>query len=314
MPPDAEHQFGKGSLVFQEELGSGRIIEADTKTTKVNFFGKSAPEDVTIDDWCVEQVSTADLKPGGRRNYSRMLPLNVLPPEEAIPEDRFAEYDQRRKTVWRQIVWIEKGLYTCRTLAEFPFEIFSIRNDIGFFQTAFRYIEEGVLIRMMRLFDTGEGEQQYRGLRRFRNFVVQSADPRCRPEICWQLRQNPIDTKLERRARDYRNQAVAHLDDEVAANQQLRARLHVDWTELQELHDQCVDFFKILCMGFGLLHETHNYSSGNSELEDLLDLVAENSRLFKHARKDSPYWRRQKKKLSDEQLATVESYLERLAT
>ena len=237
-----------------------------------------------------------------------------------IKGDWIQEYEAALEILWHQSVRMDSDMYILEKIAKFPFGLFAPPNPIFWTLIADALYSNIIMIAWRILGDTGSDVLT---LRKLKNKMLKNArSETSRRFILDRLKGANFDVRVKRSIKlikQVRNDWLAHFKEDVVRS--AHAKQHgmpiISANHLVSLRDATNDLITALSLDSGRAHTFLEYSDDvirpdgmdpRSDIEMLLDLIAQNSSLFRMPEDQIEFWPCYRQGLSAENLAVLNSY------
>jgi hypothetical protein len=243
--------------------------------------------------------------------------IHSLDPKGALIDGAYAEYERGIDFFYlQQLVPLNLNIYYVEQLIQFPFGLFTtLPDDTTFFRVVVRnLIDAGLLIITRTATDARKGYT----LLRFRNRVREFVKPEYRELFDERMRHARFDTETKAmftKAKLLRDKRIAHLSE--AYYSDAKTIDPVNLSDLKKLRDALNSLLDALSLNVDRRMLPLQYSSHvihpvgadhTSDIERILDCVANNSALLNMAEEQPEYWSHYNQRLSAKQLELLNTY------
>lgn len=238
--------------------------------------------------------------------------------DEVLAPCHVESYRALHKDIWDRVTRLRTTLIILKHMAAFPFEYMIAREKMVFwFMVHWNFVHSAINLVHGLIADTASDTNN---LRRMRNRILNEwIKPDYKAEYRAILRKTQLDQKsdaVSRKVTEIRHNFVAHslLDTATGLPKPDMGGVHV--SELDQLCKEIEVMFG--ACSFGTVHETKplpymDATVGGepipTDIEELLDLVAENSGFVNAP--EQPWWSVSKETLSPEELGIMNKYRKR---
>jgi len=237
-----------------------------------------------------------------------------------INGDSIQQYESALDLLWHQAARMNSNMYILKKIAEFPFGLFAPPNPTCWALIADALYCNIIMIAWRILTDTGEDVLT---LPKLKNEMLKKAKSEdSKSFIIDRLREANFDERVKStRAliEQVRNEWLAHFQKDVvlAAHESQRGMPIISANRLISLSEATNDLITALSLDTGRAPIYLEYSGDvikpagtdpRSDIEKLLDLVAQDSALLRMPEEQKEFWPTYRQGLSEEALATLNSY------
>jgi hypothetical protein len=242
--------------------------------------------------------------------------IHSLDPKNALLDGAFPEYERGMNFFYlEQLVPLNLNIYFVEQIIQFPFGLFTVPEEVIFFRTVVHnFIDVGLLIITRVATDQKKGYT----LLRFKNRVRDIIKPEYKDLFDQRMREVRFDAKTRgifKKARDLRNERIAHLSEAyVTGTSTIEA---VDFSDLKMLRDTLNSLLDALSFNVERVMLPIEYdprvqhpvgTKHTTDIEKILDSVAQNSPLLKMHEEHPTRWTYQKNRLNDEEFILLNRY------
>jgi hypothetical protein len=248
-----------------------------------------------------------------------MLDLHRISPEDAIEPAHIAFYNKGMEFIYLELVRLNVNLFILDHILVFPFDLFTSPGRSIFFRMVFDNFFYSSLLMVTRL-ATDEGPDVFT-LPRFKNRLRNMVRGEYRDAFDAKFRELRFDSetrKLLDKASTLRTQRVAHLLEDIVFKVSEEER--VTFGELKSIYQTLERFFDALSFNHGYMMLPFEYSPDvrhplgvdpRPDIEEILDLIAENSYLVHLPEREPNIWVFRKEHLSDKEIEILNQYREK---
>lgn len=245
-----------------------------------------------------------------------MHDLHTLNPDEVLVDEFLPEYNTGMQFCHLQLVHLNANIYILDQVLRFPFRIFVPGDRSLFFRFVFENFFYASLLIITRL--AADQGAEFFTLPRFKNkirFAVKGSYRDVFDELLREVRFNNQVNILIKKTRDLRSLRVAHSTEEFVFG--IAEEPLVRFEELKELRDHLVSLFDALSFNVDHLMYPIQYSSRvqqgqgfdqRTDIEELLDLIAENSFALRVPENNPDEWEIQKEFYTERELDAFNEY------
>lgn len=244
--------------------------------------------------------------------------LEELDPSEILESSSLKSYEETLELIWSEVLRLRSNLFILDKLLNFPHDpkyLFFGPQQQDFFESVEIALTEGTVLLITKLTTDGE---DYLSMSRFKNWIRNHIKREYRADFDRLLRASKFSPTIKRSRKsveEIRHCRIAHL----IVDENLRPKVVTDKIPFQEISSIASDLkrlFGLLCFGIEHLTLPIQYEprvqhpvgvDPRSDIEYLLDLLIQNSHLFKMP-DESPYWEHEKEALSPEIIEILNEY------
>ena len=197
------------------------------------------------------------------------------------------EYKQGMRFFYSSLVELHTNIFILEKVLAFPFRLFAGPDQIFFRQVIINFYDTSILT-ITRVAADQDGDLFT--LPRFKNAVVQHIEDAYREPLHERLkavRFNEATRELLARAKAIRNQRIAHITQQFAEDffQRPLEQLGFNLGELKTLRNSVTELFQSLAINatYRMLPNGYDTDSGQSDIEQLLDGIADKSSVLRMA-------------------------------
>jgi len=214
--------------------------------------------------------------------------------EDVLEADFIDEYKRGMQFFYFHLVELHTNIFILEKVLAFPFRLFAGPDQIFFRQVIINFYDISILtITRMAADQAGD----LFTLHRFKNTIVQRIKDAYREPFQQRLKEVRFDEETEKllaRAKDIRNQRIAHITQQFANNffQRPPEQLGFNLGELKSLRDRLTALFQALAIDAGhrMLPIGYDTDTGQSDIEQLLDGIADKSRILRMPEQQPEFW------------------------
>ncbi len=236
--------------------------------------------------------------------------------KDVIREAVLTEYRQSMDFFYFRLVELNTNLYIVEQVLHFPRELLfgeGPENNIFFGQTVNNALQVSILLITKLTKDQG---RDVRTLIRFKNKVLDMVKPEYTKAFQERLKTMKFDQKtqslLEKVSR-LRDTRIAHFTDTFFQeyNDPTKKQESVIFSEILVLRDELNALLHAL--SFGIKHGTlpASYETGNSDIKDILNCLAQTSYLLNMPESHPDWWQQERVRLTKSQLEQLNFYRRR---
>jgi len=244
------------------------------------------------------------------------MKIHDIDAKDVLDKSELAYYERGMEFFYSELVHLNINLFIMDKIADFRFDLFTTINQTTFFNMVFRNFFYSSLLIITRI-AADQGSDVFT-LPRFKNRIRQSSKQEYRELIDNRLREVKFDIgiqKLLEKTKNFRNQSVAHLLEEVVFGNKETTK--VFYSDLKKLRDQLNDLLDAISFNVDhmmlpvhysadVIHPKH--SDSRPDIERILDSIAEKSELLTMPEKQPQGWKIHKKRLKKEDLDIINHY------
>jgi len=244
------------------------------------------------------------------------MDFTTLAPEDVLEPDVLPYYKEGLEFFHLQLAHLNSTIFVMDHVITFPYHLFSHANETLFFKLVFNnFFHASVLVITRMATDQGE---EFFTLPRFKNRLRRSVKHLYLKEFDNHLRSLRFDAstrQLLRKAENLRHTKVAHTLE--ATIFQPNSEDALRFGDLKALRDRLNDLLSGLSFHTDLLMLPPQYSGrvqhpaesdSRSDIEKLLDLVAEHSELIRLPESSPQMWAIQRRYTTSDDLALLNRY------
>ena len=214
--------------------------------------------------------------------------------EDVLETDFVDEYRQGMQFFYSSLVELHTNIFILEKVLAFPFRLFAGPDQIFFRQVVINFYDVSILT-ITRVAADQDGDLFT--LPRFKNAVVQHIKDEHRERLQERLKAVRFDEAtrgLFVRAKAIRNQRIAHITQQFAVDffQRPLEQLGFNLGELKTLRNSVTELFQSLAINatYRMLPIGYDTDSGPSDIEQLLDGIADKSRVLRMAEQQPEWW------------------------
>lgn len=244
------------------------------------------------------------------------MDIHNIDAKEVLNKSELAFYERGMEFFYSELVHLNVNLFIMDKIADFRFDLFTTINQRTFFNMVFRNFFYYSLLIITRI-AADQGSDVFT-LPRFKNRIRQASKQEYRDLIDNRLRQVKFDMgiqKLLEKTKKFRSQSVAHSLEEVVFGNKETTK--VFYSDLKKLRDQLNDLLDALSFNVehmmlpiqylaDVIHPKH--SDPRSDIERILDNIAEKSVVLTMPEKQPQGWKIRKSRLKKEDLEIINHY------
>ncbi len=224
--------------------------------------------------------------------------------------------DEYQKTIdffWDELTKLNTNIFIIKKIFEFPFDLFcSPQNRIFFSRVVWNLYENSVLIITKLATDAGG---DLHTLRQFKNWVFKQIKSEYKSDFRQKLREVKFDSRTNNifsKAKDLRDNVFAHFNRD-----KLEQMPNLSLSELEELKDKLNSLFDALLFNAEYEMLPPSYSDNvilpkevayQTDIEDILDLIAKNSELLNMPGRDPEVRKYHKENYDEEAIEKINKY------
>lgn len=245
--------------------------------------------------------------------------LKEIQPEDLIQPEWLDTYKKNIEVIWKQIIKLNSNRYCVKRITEFPFDLFEPIRTPFWLVVLDNMIESSIMIIYKILIDSGSDTLT---LRSFKNEIIQHFEEEFKPQFKIGLKAvkfGKIKSELEIKIRDLRNNYLAHFKREFNAQipPDSLKKLTIFLPDIYDLTEKINTYFQLLCFGYGYAETYFAYSSNvipplgadpRSDIEIILDTIAEKSDILNMPEKQPWLWEIRKKSMSPKGIDILNHY------
>lgn len=242
--------------------------------------------------------------------------IHNFDPKNVLLEGTFAEYERGMDFFYlEQLVPLNLNIYYVEQIIQFPFGLFTVPEEVTFFRTVVHnFIDVGLLIITRVATDQKKGYT----LLRFKNRVRDLIKPEFTDLFDQRMKEIRFDAKTRgifKKATDLRDERIAHLSEAYVIGTSTIDP--VDFSDLKILRDTLNSLLDALSFNVERAMLPIEYDprvqhpvgiKHTTDIEKILDSVAQNNPLLKMPEEHPTHWTYQKNRLSDEEFILLNRY------
>ena len=245
--------------------------------------------------------------------------ITQLTPEEVIVEEHLPFYKKGMDFFYLQLVHLNVNIYILDHILDFPFHLFTDTGKSLFFRKVFEnFFYASVLIITRIAVDQGS---DLFTLPRFKNRIRNYVIPIFQPTFDATLRKSRFDASVNeilKKACNLRNESLAHIREDIAFGQQEQTIF--TFGEIKSLRDELGRLFNALAFNTYYIMWPDQYDpnlqhpkgvDSRSDIEEILDLLAEKSILLNLPETSPQLWAVRKEIFSEKDLKDINRYREK---
>ena len=235
-------------------------------------------------------------------------------PENLICLKYLDTYTREIETLWQQVLRLNAYIYCIKHIKESPFDLFK-HNPSPFWTCVEESMFESLTMVINRILIDKDNKGRNLTLEGFKDKIVcnlTDEEYKEKLEKNWDVQWKKIDPNIVKRFKELRNKDVAHLDRDsniYLFNESNERTFYL--TEIREFKININTLFQMLNLGHIFPKTDLDYDSNGkhpSDIETLLDTIAEKSAIMNMPEKDSEKWLQYRKKLGDSQIKIFNKY------
>lgn len=228
------------------------------------------------------------------------MSMDEISPELFIEDSYLDEYKRQVEELWRELLNLNTYLFYIERLEDFRFDLFSNGGKSNFWQLIKNALLEACISTIYRT--AIDNDPKSLTLRRLKNNIFQHRSSNIHEDADSWLKQNIANVEFEKRLakfegriRQIRHRYYGHLNYDAHVNtlETTPDALYLD--ELQEVYQLLSELFNTLAFNrYGFWY--WNYSEGaresrTTDLDSILDLVAQHSHLLNAPERNPDLWK-----------------------
>lgn len=220
--------------------------------------------------------------------------------DELFDEEHGQEYEKRLEALWLELVRANASMYVIDRVLQFPGHMLLSPRYQLFLPLVVRNFGDAVLLVVVStLTDPDPGSLTFSTLK---NWIVENCHRKVRPQLRAYLKNQATPDEISGlvdRAKKLRNKLVAHRDRQHLLEAGARADVQISVLELRDLLEKTNKLMSGLCFGHGRDMLPFEYSQlveypqgmdPRSDIEYLLDLLAEDSDVLRMPEEQVQFW------------------------
>jgi len=215
-------------------------------------------------------------------------------PENVLEAGFVDEYNHGMQFFYSHLVELHTNIFILEKVLAFPFRLFAGPDQIFFRQVIINFYDVSILT-ITRVAADQAGDLFT--LPRFKNAIVQHIKDAHREPFLKRLKAARFDEETEEllvRAKTIRNQRIAHITQQFTDDffQRPLELLGFNLGELKTLRDRLTALFQALAINatYRMLPIGYDTDTSQSDIEQLLDGIADNSRILRMPEQQQERW------------------------
>ncbi|MDQ3584765.1 MAG: hypothetical protein M3407_03230 [Acidobacteriota bacterium] len=239
-----------------------------------------------------------------------------LSAKNVLEESGLHEYEAGMGFFYSELVELNTILYLAEQIVQFPFDLFTHRDDIIFFTIVMGSFHDSAILIITRLATDQAGDLFT--LPRFKNRVRDWVKSKFKDAFDVRLREARFEAgvkSLFEKARELRRHRIAHTTQEFISGGVKLSRPNI--SELKELRDALNSLLDALSFNVEhmmlpipydprVIHPVE--SNHKTDIEKILDRIAKDSHILNMPEKNPERWRYRRSNLSEDKLKILNQY------
>lgn len=237
------------------------------------------------------------------------MKLSEIDVNDLLCQNFIDEYKKGISMFFSELVTLNTNIFILRKIEQFPFSLFCKPSNTIFFSTIQQNLYDMSIVIITKTFTDKGGDLIT--LPKFKNSVLKNTDSKYRDELKKKFKEQRFDTivtDLIEKATSIRNSRVAHLKSEAIFSGK------IELLRIEEL-EKIAEELNILVQSISFNVERvylplfyTEYYKEPTDVEKLLDSLARESTILNLPETFPIGWKRQKTKMSEEQLKMINIY------
>ncbi len=250
--------------------------------------------------------------------------IEEISANDVIGKSYIHEYEKQLECLWAELIGLNIRIFYIEKIDVFPLNLFLDIRDKNFWHTIKNSLLEGCISSIYRI-GVDQGEDTLT-LKKLKNNIFKNKREDIDDNVEKWLRQNLSElnfdkrlAKFEDQVREIRHNYYGHLIYETNINPDLikiqEIALYLD--DIQEMLDIFLDLFNLLCFNHmrSLWYWDHSENarkSNDTDIDRLLDLVAEHSHLLNAPEQNKDLWVLIRADYTDKEIEILNHYRSKL--